>query len=100
MLPYRPWLAFVAGLTLAIIPIATTYPGVEVPAWAGLGLAVLSAAAAYLLKSMAPASDVHKDSALLPASPLSDEDVRRIAEEREKIRRDEIRRIREAGSRV
>lgn len=69
MLPHNPWLSLVAGLVLTLIPIATTYPGVTVPPWVGLGLALMSAAAAYLLKMQAPAEDVHKDSEL-PLPPL------------------------------
>lgn len=85
MLPYNPWLAFLSGLVLTVIPIATTYPGLEVPAWVGLGLALLSAAAAYLLKAMAPADDVHKDSELpAPMPPVIDYAL--LADELEKAR--------------
>ena len=68
MLPYNAYLSFGIGLILTLIPIAATWPGVELPPWVGLGLGLLTAAGAYTLKNMAPAADVHKDSELPPAA--------------------------------
>lgn len=89
MLSYSPLAAFGAGLVLVLIPIVTTYPGIEVPPWAGLILALASAAAAYLLKSMAPASDVHRDSELPPSitDDLTDEQVALLQEEAARLKR-------------
>jgi hypothetical protein len=93
MLPYNPYLAYLAGLILVLIPIMTTWPGMEMPPWVGLGLAMLSAAAAYTLKQMAPASDVHKDSMLPdPPAPPTAEDV---AREYFRLRREEAERLKQ-----
>lgn len=89
MLPYRPYLAFLAGLVLVLIPIMTTWPGLDLPPWVGLGLALLSAAAAYLLQRMAPAEDVHKDSEL-PLPPPPAPTLREIADEIERRRRERV----------
>lgn len=97
MIPYNPWVALIAGLVPVLIPIATTWPGVTLPPWVGLGLAILSAGAAYVLKQMAPAADVHKDSdlPLPPAQPTLQE----IADEIERRRRERVeRRLREVSS--
>lgn len=98
MIPYSPYTSFAAGLVLVLIPIATTWPGAELPAWVGLGLALLSGAAAYLLQKMAPAGDVHKDSELPPPVlvPTADE----IAAAYDRLRRERIEaRLQEMSSR-
>jgi hypothetical protein len=98
MLPYSPYLAFLAGLVLVLIPIATTWPGLNLPAWVGLGLALLSAAAAYLLQKMAPGDDVHKDSEL-PLPPPPAPTLREIADELERRRRERVaERLREVAN--
>lgn len=75
MIPFNPHLAFAAGLVPVLIPILTTWPGVSLPPWVGLGLAVMAAAAAYTLKQMAPAADVHKDSELPAQATAIDTDA-------------------------
>lgn len=98
MLPHNPYLAFAASLLLALVPIATTWPGLELPPWVGLGLAILSGAAAYTLKQMAPAADVHKDSEL-PLPPPPSPSIHEIADELERRRKERVeRRLREVGS--
>lgn len=95
MLPFNPWTQLVCQILLVVGPIVTSYQGVPLPAWTGLAIAVINGICSEILKRMAPAADVHKDSELpLPPPPpkASQIDMAALAkaleDERERRRQD------------
>lgn len=87
---YDKLLTALAGVLVVLPNAAGTVAGLELTPAEHFALLILSLVGAAILKQTQPVGQ---------SSGLSDEDVRRIAEERERIRRREIERVREAGRR-
>lgn len=87
MLPRNPWVFALFTVFLAVVPFVQAADLIEIPKTVLFGVGLANIAVAKLLEMMQrPERD-----------GLSDEDVERIAQARERIRREEIKRVREAG---
>ena len=106
MLPLNPYIQIICQILLVVGPIVTSYQGVPLPAWTGLAIAVINGICSEILKRMAPASDVHKDSELPdqqapPKAPQIDMAALAAAleDERERRRQERVRnRLREVAN--
>lgn len=83
-------LTALAGVLILLPGTAALVPDLDLTPTAEFVLIVLSLVGAAIMKQTKPAGR---------GDALSDEDVRRIAAERERIRRAEVAKVREAGGR-
>lgn len=88
MLPRNPWVFAACTVFLAVVPFVQAADLVEIPRWVLFMVGVLNVGVAKLLELMQQEPD---------ENGLSDEDVERIAQARERIRRAEIAKIKAAG---